>query len=171
MVTALMRGNHRAGLVLKLGLQLASWRRSMTHRPSIDQTMLSIAHILARRATCAKLSVGCVLTDVDGIIVGTGYNGVPRGCRHCTDIPCPGATAPKGADLCEAVHAEANALLSPEAHRAFTCYVTHAPCMRCTKVLLNTNIQNIIFTHLDNIETNAEELWRRMGRQWIYYQG
>jgi len=143
----------------------------MTHRPSVDQTMLDIAHIMSRRATCVKLSVGCVLTDVDGIVVGTGYNGVPRGCRHCIEVPCPGATAPKGADLCEAVHAEENALLSPEAHRAFTCYVTHAPCMRCTKVLLNTNIQNIIFTHLDNVETNAEELWRRMGRQWIYYQG
>ena len=128
----------------------------MTRRPSIDDTMLSIAHVLSRRATCVKLSVGCVLTDVDGVIVGTGYNGVPRGCRHCIEVPCPGAQAPKGADLCEAVHAEQNALLSPEAHRAFTCYVTHAPCMRCVNILLNTSIQNIIFTHVANMEVNAE---------------
>jgi len=141
------------------------------NRPSLDAVMLQVAIILSQRATCAKLSVGCVLTDVDGIIVGTGYNGVPRGCRHCIEFPCPGASAPKGADLCEAVHAEANALLSPESHRAFTCYITHAPCMRCTKTLLNTNVQNIIFSHVYNLEVGAEELWTRMGRKWCFFDG
>jgi len=140
-------------------------------RPSLDTTMLQIAHVLSMRATCAKLAVGCVLTDIDGIIVGTGYNGVPRGCRHCIDIPCPGANAPKGADLCEAVHAEMNALLSPEAHRAFTCYTTHAPCMRCVKTLLNTHIQIIIYSHAYNLEASAKELWLRMGRQWVLFEG
>jgi len=140
-------------------------------RLTLDSVMLQIAHMLSQRATCIKLAVGCVLTDIDGVIVGTGYNGVPRGCRHCIDVPCPGAHAPKGADLCEAVHAEQNALLSPESHRAFTAYITHAPCMRCTKLLLNTNIQTVIFSHVYNSEANAEDLWKRQGRKWIYYTG
>jgi len=140
-------------------------------RPTLDGVMLQVAHVLSQRATCIKLAVGCVLTDIDGVIVGTGYNGVPRGCRHCIDVPCPGAYAPKGADLCEAVHAEQNALLSPESHRAFTAYITHAPCMRCTKLLLNTNIQTVIFSHVYNSEANAEDLWKRQGRKWIYYTG
>ena len=80
-------------------------------RPALDTTMIAIAQILAQRATCSKLAVGCVLTDRQGRILATGYNGVPRGCPHCIDVPCPGANAPAGADLCEAVHAEQNALL------------------------------------------------------------
>ena len=138
-------------------------------RPSIDAVMLQIASVLAQRATCVKLAVGCVLTDVDGIIVATGYNGVPRGCKHCIDFPCPGATAPKGADLCEAVHAEANALLCPASHHAYTCYVTHAPCMRCTKTLLNTGVQRIIFAHNFLMEENARALWITQGRSWLHY--
>ena len=135
-------------------------------RPSIDAVMMQVAHVLSQRATCRKLAVGCVLTDVDGVIVGTGYNGVPRGARHCTEFACPGASAPKGADLCQAVHAEQNALLSPESHRAFSCYVTHAPCMRCVKVLLNTNVQRIFYWHAYELEPAAESLWKSMGRLW-----
>jgi dCMP deaminase len=108
------------------------------------------------------------LLDVDGVVVGTGYNGVPRGCVHCTEFPCPGSKAPKGADLCQAVHAEQNALLSPEAHRAFRCIITHAPCMRCTKLLLNTNIQEIVFWNEYNLEPQAKALWQDMGREWTH---
>jgi dCMP deaminase len=135
-------------------------------RPSLTSTMLGIAKVLALRATCRKLAVGCVLTDTDGVIVGTGYNGVPRGHSHCTDLACPGACAPKGADLCEAVHAELNALLCPDAHRAFTCYVTHAPCSRCVKVLLNTHIQKIVFLDGGGAEDLAKSMWTSSGREW-----
>jgi len=138
-------------------------------RPTVDETMLEVALILARRATCEKLAVGCVLTDKNNVIVGTGYNGVPRGCVHCTDVPCPGAGTAKGSDLCEAVHAETNALLCPAASTAVTCYVTHAPCLRCVKTLLNTGITAIIFVIGDHIEVAAKDLWKRSGREWSHF--
>jgi len=138
-------------------------------RPTIDETMLSIASVLALRSTCAKLAVGCVLTDNKGRIIGTGYNGVPIGCRHCTDEPCPGAEAPKGADLCEAVHAEQNALLQcREPDKIFTCYTTHAPCLRCTKLLLNTSCRSIMFRDGTNAEEPARHLWQRANREWHF---
>ena len=138
-------------------------------RPTLDATMLSMALVLSHRATCQKLSVGCVLTDVDGVIVGTGYNGVPRGRQHCMDVPCPGVGSAKGADLCEAVHAEMNALLSPAAHKAYHCYVTHAPCSRCLKVLLNTSIQHIVFLNGEALEDSAKRLWMEAGREWYQH--
>lgn len=133
-------------------------------RPDLHTTMLAVAHILARRATCRKLAVGCVLVDGHGRILGTGYNGVPRGLPHCTEVPCGGADSPKGSDLCEAVHAEQNALLmcrDPE--QIATAYVTHAPCMRCMKMLLNTSCQHIVYSS-SLIEPAALVLWARAGR-------
>jgi len=139
-------------------------------RPSLGQTMLTIAGVLARRATCRKLHVGCVLIDAMGKILGTGYNGVPRSLPHCTEEPCAGVHAPKGADLCEAVHAEQNALLQcSDVTKIVVAYVTHAPCMRCTKLLLNTNCKVICFVDDSQEEPAARELWKRAKRDWICF--
>jgi len=140
-------------------------------RPTLDRTMLAIARLLADRATCSKLAVGCVITDDLGRIIGTGYNGPPHGMTHCTDIPCAGASAPRGADLCEAVHAEQNALLYCDVLRARTIYITHAPCMRCTKTLLNTPINRVVFLDGTNIEQGAKLLWQTANRRWDYHAG
>ena len=135
-------------------------------RPSLDTVMLDIAKCLAQRATCSKLAVGCVLTDKHGRIIGSGYNGVPRGIAHCIDKPCAGATAPKGEDLCQAVHAEQNALLTcRDPEQIATCYTTHAPCLRCTKMLLNTSCLSIIYANND-YETAAKDLWLSSKRSW-----
>lgn len=139
-------------------------------RPPIQETMLEIANILSQRATCSKMQVGCVLVDKLHRIIGTGYNGVARGEKHCTDTACDGAFAPKGADLCEAIHAEQNAMLiCKDADAIDVCYCTHAPCMRCTKMLLNTTCRVIVFYHGDDLEPASERLWRGAGRQWIDY--
>lgn len=140
-------------------------------RPDLHNTMLSIATILKMRGTCAKLKVGAVITDARGLIIGSGYNGVPASCVHCIDVPCPGVGMPKGSDLCEAVHAEQNALLNcrvlPE---ATTIYVTHAPCLRCVKTLLNTPIQTIYFLNGEDLESAALALWVRSLRNWVQYE-
>lgn len=136
-------------------------------RPSLDTAMLLVARALGLRATCGKLKVGCVLTDKYGRIIGSGYNGVARGEPHCSEQPCPGFSAPKGSDLCEAVHAEQNALMQCRDTQAiYTAYVTHAPCMRCTKELLNTSCERIIFTNGYDLEPQAKDLWLRAGRIW-----
>ena len=129
--------------------------------------MLGVALCLARRATCAKLAVGCVLTDKHGRIIGSGYNGVPRGIQHCTDCACAGAAAPAGSDTCIAVHAEANALLNcKDPELIETCYCTYAPCLRCTKTLLNTSCKRIVY-HEDKLEPAAKDLWLAVGREWL----
>lgn len=136
-------------------------------RISLDAMMLGIAHLLSERATCMKLKVGCVLVNGRGHIIGTGYNGVAHGLTHCIDVPCAGADAPAGSDLCEAVHAEQNALLQcRNVYDIHTAYVTHAPCMRCTKQLLNTSCSRIIFSNGDYEQDQARALWIRAHRNW-----
>ena len=139
-------------------------------RPDLDWTMLKIAATLAERGTCAKLQVGCVLTDDYGRILSTGYNGVPIGCEHCIEKPCPGATTPRGSDACQAVHAESNALLQcRDVDRIYTCYVTHAPCLRCTKTLMNTACSRIVFLDNSLEEPAAKGLWTSERPEWLHY--
>lgn len=55
-------------------------------RLSSDEWALQIAEVTALRGTCARRQVGCVLTNERGIVLATGFNGVPRGVRHCNEI-------------------------------------------------------------------------------------
>jgi dCMP deaminase len=114
-------------------------------RPTIDETMMEIAHVLAKRGTCLKKQVGAVVIDIDGIILSTGYNGQPRGDVHCAPLtPCP---AYLDATLsCKAIHAETNALLRcPDLEKADTIYITEMPCEKCLLLIKNTNIRQIIY--------------------------
>jgi len=132
-------------------------------RPTKDALMIGIAMLLSTRATCAKRHVGCVLTDIKGRILSTGYNGTPSGTPHCTDHPCDGVYAPAGSDKCQGVHAEINALMQcKDVDAIHTCYVTTMPCNNCMKSLLNTNCQRI--ATLGGEEPAAASKWRNAGR-------
>jgi dCMP deaminase len=137
-------------------------------RPPIDHYMMGLAMLAATRATCCRRMVGCILTNKLNHIIATGYNGVPRGMVHCTDVPCAGATAPSGTglDACMATHAEQNALLQcKDVESIFRCYTTAAPCITCTKLLLNTGCQEIVFLE-PYPHAQAQILWKESGRTW-----
>jgi dCMP deaminase len=117
-------------------------------RPTFDQWAMELARVVATRATCVRRAVGCVLVDARGHVLATGYNGPPRGAVHCTDVPCAGArfSSGEGLGVCEAVHAEANALLQcPDVDDVYACYSTTEPCAHCAKLLLNTRCKSVIF--------------------------
>lgn len=116
-------------------------------RPTKDEMFMEIAHVLARRATCQRRSVGCVIVDYDGIILSTGYNGTPKRMPHCSELNCSaGAVSGVDMDSCMALHAEQNAiarLRSPD--EAWTMYCTTEPCTSCLKLLLATTIRRVVF--------------------------
>lgn len=137
----------------------------MVTRPSIVNVMMNIANELATRATCKKLAVGCVLTDVNNRVLSAGYNGLPKGWPHCNE----GANAicnPR----CGATHAESNALLSCYAPRSniHHCYVTHSPCLSCVKQLVQTGCQIVYYREETEEFDLFETYWRTAGRL-IYY--
>ena len=111
-----------------------------------DIYFLEIAHLVASRATCPRRKVGCVLVDSKQHIVATGYNGVPAGFIHCTDVPCEGAKLPSGTglDLCEAIHSEVNAFLQLRSDDELTAYMTVTPCYSCSKMFANSNVVRIV---------------------------
>lgn len=142
---------------------------------------MQLAELTAQRATCCRRQVGCVLLNSRGHVLATGYNGVAAGQPHCNHhdpnyelgLPyaCPGAHAPSGTNLdgCQAIHAEQNALLQcKDVFSIHTCYVTASPCMTCTKLLLNTSCERIIFKE-EYPHNQAGELWQSAGLDWLKF--
>lgn len=146
---------------------LQSYRDRRGTRLGWDEYFSAIATVVASRSTCGRRAVGAVLVDKHKRIIGTGYNGVARGLDHCTQVACPGAlhASGQGLDACEAIHAEANALVNCTDHMAIeTMYCTAAPCIGCTKLLMNTTCERIVF--IEDYPTSGILLWEKLGRKW-----
>jgi len=120
-------------------------------RPSWDEYFLEVAHLVAKRATCIRRSVGAVLVK-DKKILATGYNGAPSGLKHCIDIGClrERLKIPSGQrhELCRGLHAEQNVILQAALYgtstRGSALYITNQPCMICAKMLINAGIKEIV---------------------------
>lgn len=114
-------------------------------RPSWHQYFLQIARLVATRATCDRLHVGCVIVSAENRILATGYNGSIKGKPHCDDV---GHLISNGSCV-RTVHAELNAILQAARYGisldGSILYVTHSPCSLCQKHIANTGIRKIIY--------------------------
>lgn len=118
----------------------------MSLRPSKKEYFLEMLKLVSTRSTCIRRAVGAIITDQEGHILATGYNGVPQNFDHCIDNPCRGAgDNPGDTSKCMAIHAEQNAILQCSSlDRARTIYCSCLPCFVCSKLLANTNIKVVI---------------------------
>lgn len=126
--------------------------KKLSHkRPSWDEYFMEVAHLVSKRATCHRRSVGAVLVK-EKKILATGYNGAPSGLKHCTDMTClrQKLNIPSGQrhELCRGLHAEQNVILQAALHGVSTkgssLYITNQPCVICVKMLINAGIREII---------------------------
>lgn len=111
-------------------------------RISRAELYTNIAQLMALRATCKRLNVGCVITSEDHRIISTGYNGPLAQDLHCT-------TCDLSSSCQNAVHAEANAIASAAKHgislKGANLYVTHSPCPTCTLLIIQSGIKSVTF--------------------------
>jgi len=109
---------------------------------------MKLAGVVSLRATCQRASVGCVFFDEQKRILATGYNGPPKGFKHCNER-CAGKS---GCDDCPATHSEINALIQcAKPDDVYYVFCTTLPCFRCVKALLNTGMKHLYYekTHSD----------------------
>lgn len=112
-------------------------------RLSRDEYFLSMANIVAARATCDRLWAGCVIV-VDGEIAATGYNGAPSGLPECDEV---GHLMVDG-HCKRTIHAEQNALY--QAKKKFrnltggVAYINATPCEICLSELLKWGVKRIV---------------------------
>ena len=123
-------------------------------RPDWDSYFMKIASAVSERSTCDRAMVGCVLVR-DKRILTTGFNGSPAGQDHCDEI---GHLMVDG-HCVRTIHAETNAIIQAALHgvstRDATCYVTHLPCINCTKALINAGIARIVYGEAYRVDENA----------------
>ena len=107
-------------------------------RLTFDEMFKNILLATAHRSPCHRLQVGCVLVK-DKRIISQGYNGFLPGAAHKSVVRNNHEQA--------TVHAEQNAICDC-AKRGVSCegataYITHYPCIICTRLLLASGIKDI----------------------------
>ena len=121
-------------------------------RISWDEYFMQMAELTAKRSTCLRRQVGAVIVK-DKHIIATGYNGAPKGLKHCAQLGgClrEKLHVPSGErhELCRALHAEQNAIIQAatlgQSIEGGTIYVTHHPCSICAKMILNAGLERIV---------------------------
>ena len=116
-------------------------------RPEWDEYFKEIVTITAKRSSCSRLNVGCLLVK-NNRIISQGYNGHLPGLPHETIME-------NGHEIAT-IHAEQNALVDC-AKRGASCdectaYITHYPCLNCTKLLLDEGVKTI--KYIDDYHNN-----------------
>ena len=103
----------------------------------------------ARRAAelshARRLHVGAVIVK-DDTVISYGYNGMPANWdNNCEDILEDGSTKTKP----EVLHAESNAIAklakSNNSGLGADIFITHAPCMECSKLIYQSGIRRVYY--------------------------
>ncbi len=134
------------------------------NRPSNDQYFMDMAELVSSRSTCVRRKVGAVIVR-EKHILSTGYNGSPKGTKHCEELGCirDQLNIPSGTrhELCRGVHAEQNAVAQAAyfgiSVNGGTLYTTTFPCSMCAKILINSGIVEIVY-HTGYMDDLSKEL-------------
>jgi dCMP deaminase len=121
-------------------------------RPSWDEYFMNIAKVVAMRSNCMKRKVAAIIVK-DRRVISTGYNGTPRGAKNCNEGGCPRcnsmAASGTALDECLCCHGEENAITQAAYHgtslKGATLYTTLAPCLLCTKMIINSGIAEVVY--------------------------
>jgi dCMP deaminase len=107
-----------------------------------DQFFIKLAEHISSASYCNKLKVGAVLVK-DGNIISFGYNGTPIGFDNTCEL--------NGITKQEVLHAESNAITkcakSTYSSEGATLYLTHSPCLECSKLIIQAGIIRIVYKH------------------------
>jgi dCMP deaminase len=149
-------------------------------RPDWHEYFMAMAKVVSTRSTCSSRPVGCVIVRDNRILV-TGYNGVPPGEAHCTDMSSGGrlycARRERGIpdrsklEHCRSLHAEENALALADSNgltarlEGATLYSTLSPCIRCIRNLASHRIARVYYELAYNsVDKARDREWEELAR-------
>ncbi|ALO48643.1 deoxycytidylate deaminase [Hoylesella enoeca] len=130
---------------------------------NLDLRYLRMARIWAENSYCKRRQVGALVVK-DKMIISDGFNGTPSGfeneCEDDTNMTKP-----------YVLHAEANAITklarSSNNSDGSTLYVTAAPCIECSKLIIQAGIKRVVYAEKYRLE-DGPDLLRRAGVEVIY---
>lgn len=117
-----------------------------------------MAQVWAKNSYCIRRQVGAIIVK-DKMIISDGYNGTPSGFENvCEDE--------KGLTKPYVLHAEANAITkvakSNNSSADATLYVTAAPCIECSKLIIQAGIRRVVY-HDEYRVTDGIDLLKKAG--------
>ncbi|MFP4366683.1 MAG: deoxycytidylate deaminase [Bacteroidales bacterium] len=130
-----------------------------------DRRYLQMARIWAENSYCIRRKVGALIVK-NKMVISDGYNGTPSGFENiCEDE--------SGKTKSYVLHAEANAITkvakSNNSSENSTLYITAAPCMECSKLIIQAGIRRVVyFDHYHSEE--GVQLLRRAGIELVQMQ-
>jgi len=106
-----------------------------------DKTMLLTALMWAQESYCERAQVGCVIAK-DSRVIACGYNGTIAGADNCCEDH-------EGKTKDVVLHAEMNTILfaakSGISTKDCTMFVTLAPCIDCSKSIIQSGISRVVY--------------------------
>ena len=120
-----------------------------------DERFMSLAETVADWSSCFQENrhVGAVVVK-DKRILTTGYNGASSGIMSCAERgEClrrvKNIASGTMQEVCYAVHAEQNAIIQAAklgvSLEGATMYVTHQPCVICTRMIINSGVKRVVY--------------------------
>lgn len=124
-----------------------------------DEYFMRIAEISTLRSKDPKTQVGACVVSNENMILGIGYNGMPRGC---SDDDFPWTKPEKHLYVC---HAEMNAMLNSNninLVKGSRIYTTLFPCNNCAKMMIQLGVKEVIYLDDSSHSSSEEEAARKM---------
>ena len=107
----------------------------------LDMRYLRMAKIWAENSYCKRTQVGALVVK-DQMIISDGFNGTPSGFENVCEE--------NNVTLPYVLHAEANAITklarSSNNSDGATLYVTDAPCIECSKLIIQAGIKRVVYS-------------------------
>lgn len=105
--------------------------------------LMSLAEAVARKSKDPSSKVGCVIVGEDNEVLSTGFNGLPMGVKDL------GVRMERPDKYTWTSHAEENAvaLAARSGHRlkGSSAFVTHQPCARCARILIQAGVKRVVY--------------------------
>jgi len=117
----------------------------MANQERLDETYMAMAEKLSELSHAERAKVGALIVK-DTHIIAEGYNGTPaRFPNRCEDYDFLGYYRTKP----EVLHAESNAIAkiakSTNSSLGATLYTTLAPCVECSKLIIQAGIFRVVY--------------------------
>ena len=114
-------------------------------KPKFQKLYNNIVHEVAKMSHARRLQVGAVIVKDDRVI-SMGYNGMPAGWENnCESTQEDGTLKTRP----EVLHAESNAIAklakSNDSGLGADLFITHAPCMECSKLIFQSGISRVYY--------------------------
>ena len=113
---------------------------------SWDEYFMGVALLSSKRSKDPNTQVGACIVNENKVIVGTGYNGTPRGWDD-KKFPWTVKGEPIDEKYPYVVHAELNAILNANTSSLKNCtiYATFLPCNECAKAIVQSGINRVVY--------------------------